>query len=53
VHKRKNLEHLTEDELEQLEDFVQQLEHWISIHWYGLQEEHNNEYNAAEHLDDA
>jgi len=31
----RNQEHLTRQELRQLEDFVQQLEFHISIHWYG------------------
>lgn len=34
----RNQEHLTGDELEQLETFVQELEYSISVHWYGVHE---------------
>ena len=34
----RNQEHLTVNETEQLEEFVLQLEHSISVHWYGVHE---------------
>lgn len=39
----RNQEHLTSEELEQLEGFVQQLEYRISVHWYGIREESEEE----------
>jgi hypothetical protein len=41
----RNQEHLTRDELQQLEEFVQSLEYSISLHWYGVQETEENNHN--------
>ena len=47
----RNLEHLTLEELEQLDDFVDEIEWRISLHMYGMEEEHHMSLDETKDTD--